>query len=114
MQNPRCLRRFPHIGYAAWLRKRIWLLGQIVTFRWLRPGGSSEILAIGGATLPLRRRQSKLLGSQSQSRTGCSFGFVIFVEGECEDAPIMKLLPVDFTGLQKLAHLLTGAMKPCL
>ncbi len=63
---------------------------------------------------PSVRRQSKLLGSQSQPRTGCSVRFVVFVEGECEDALIMKLLPVDFAGLQKLAHLLTGAMKPCL
>ena len=53
---------------------------------------------------PPRRRQSKLSGSQSHMRLGSGV-FLVVTEGE--HALVMKLLPVDLTGLQELVHLLT-------
>ncbi len=60
-----------------------------------------------------RRRRSKLSGSQGQFWTGRGLGLFI-IAGEGEHAFIVKLLPVDLPGREELAHLLTGAMKPCL
>ena len=57
--------------------------------------------------------RSKLLGSQGHFWEGRGVGFVIHA-GEGKNAFIMKLLPIDLSGLKEFAHLLTGPMEPRL